>query len=158
MSFSIVKNIWCLFFILLGLNAFSQDISGESEITHLIYAGKKIPVPKNGTAYSETEIVNCDGISVRWHEFQDSTEAANSFHEIRVHLEKGRESSAVSFISFGSELAGYRMYWPKGKEYLFFLFGIVNRRPINVTISSKSNIETNADLKCILPLIMQIPK
>jgi len=56
--------IFCLLFI--G-NSFSQS---NEKIKFLDYANTKIEVPKNCTAKSKYELLNCDGISAQWLYFQ----------------------------------------------------------------------------------------
>lgn len=138
--------------------SFGQNV--EMEVTGLVYAGVKLPVPAGCYAESEKELRACDGVYVQWYNYPSYKELEKSFAKIVPPLEKGRVRSEISLFSFGSELKGCRLRDTTfdRRSYLFELYGVVNSQPLFLVIRSDRDFREDADLSDFLRKIITFQK
>jgi len=152
-----MKKIILLAFIALSINSYGQT---EKQIDSLNYAQMKIAVPNNCIAKSESELLDCDGISIQWlYLYKEMLKTVpNQFIEQFTNQKSIEKRTKIKVKSFGSKLTGYKfkMKNSDGVSYRVIVYGTVNNQPLLLNIGTKTDINETADLNDFLKGIIKI--
>jgi hypothetical protein len=145
-----------IFFLLFSNNIFSQS---EKEVKFLDYANNKIEVPKNCSSMSEYQLLNCDGISVRWMHVDQKELKLASEQLINKFSKKYKYKERIEVISFGATLKGYKFSYKNSKSWnRIIVFGIVNKQPLILNVASEDELIAISNSNEFLKKIMKISR
>lgn len=141
---------------MLSHNGFSQS---EKEFRFLDYAGNKIEVPKNCSAISKHELLDCDGISIQWTYHDRKGMKSASERLVSKISEQCKSKEQIEVTSFGATLKGYRFTCKQpGSQSRIIVYGVVNKHPLILSVASEDELIAITNFNDVLKSIMKIKR
>lgn len=120
----------------------------QDKVDKLQYAKTLIAVPKNCTAKSEYEIIDCNGFSAQWLFLTDEMVKQKVNEQISTQIELQfdyKDKKVIKFISQGELFEG-NIYQMKKGTYRIIGFGRVNGIALVLNLGFDKKVNSNSDL------------
>lgn len=133
-----MKQLILLFCLLFLSYSYAQN---ENKIKVLEYTNLEIEVPKNCTAKSKYELLDCNGVSAQWMYFNEAI-LKPAFGQLIEQVGKSSLSKEpIEIKSLGATLKGFKFtYKDKKTSNRIVVYGVVNKQPLILNVASEDEL------------------